>query len=392
MSYEYFPLDNHEGISYYITKKGKKMYRVRVRYTNQGKDKEHSKQGFYTLASAKAYKLDITPKLYAGSINAVIGNKRTLNDQWNSYRKLKVSSHKWNKATESTNLTRITHFLKRFGHMPLKEITRNDVQEMINDLYKLNPDYSQDTVRSFVKVFWQVIDDAVEDEFLEKNKFKKISWDKPGGWKPKKKVLEYEDYIEFMRLAKLHMRKDIYRCFYMTTFGLRRSEVYGIRQSAIRFLDNDLAKVDINWARTRDYPEGKNVKSRDSERFIIVDEKGTQLLHDQIDFARKVKAVHEQTLHFEDYIFITPENGKPYYIEMLNDHINAVAEKMDKKVNVSPHMFRHMFATHASANGVDSLQLRKFLGHADIDMTNRYTHGSLEGAENVMRLTEKYRN
>ena len=54
-------------------------------------------------------------------------------------------------------------------------------------------------------------------------------------------------------------------------------------------------------------------------------------------------------------------------------------------------MFRHNFATMASAAEVDSLQLVRYLGHANIDMTKHYAQGSLESAENVMRMTEKLR-
>ena len=64
---------------------------------------------------------------------------------------------------------------------------------------------------------------------------------------------------------------------------------------------------------------------------------------------------------------------------------------IDPELNLHPHMFRHNFATMASAAGVDSLQLVRYLGHANIDMTKHYAQGSLESAENVMRMTEKLR-
>lgn len=391
MSKTFTPVKKHPGVYSYL-ENNKKKYKVRITYNHRGKRKEHAKQGFSKIAAANAYIQDVLPKLKAGNINSVINSNRTLEEHWESYRDWKVMNRKWNKATLNTNTIRIQHFLDKFETIPLDDLTRSDIQNHINELYEENPNYSQETIKSFVKVFWQVIDDAVEEDYLEKNRFKKISWEKPGGnWKPKKKVLEYEDYKQFMMLAKEHMREDVYRCFYMVTFGLRRSEAYGIRQSSIHFLDNGLTRIDINWARTRDYPEGKYVKSKDSDRFIIVDEKATKMLHDQISLARKIKAKFNQTLHKEDYIFLAQKTGNPYYIKMLNDHMNDIAAMIDKDLNVFPHMFRHMFATNASASGVDSLQLRKYLGHADIEMTDHYTHGSIEGAEKVMRMTEKYR-
>lgn len=391
MNFKFKPLKKNPGIYVYENKSGQKQYRVRIRYMRNGRKAEHSKQGFNTLAQAKTYIEQMTPRLKSGNINSVINQKRTVGEHWKAYKEMKVSSKNWNIGTAQTNTFRMRKILERFEHTPLKELTRNDVQNFINDLYKDNPDYSQETVKSYLRIIWQLIDDAVEEDYLDKNRFKKVSWEKEGFWKPKKKVLDFEDYQEFMSLAKQYMRKDIYCCFYLVTFGLRRSEAYGIRQSAIHFLDNGLTRIDINWARTKEYPDGKDVKSRDSNRFIIVDEKATEMLHQQINHARKIKAKHKQTLHNEDYIFLAAKSGNPYHIKTLNDHMDKIAKRMSKEIVVSPHMFRHMFATHASANGVDGLQLRKFLGHADVDMTNHYTHGSMEGAEKVMRLTEKYR-
>lgn len=383
----------HDSIYEYYTNSGQKRYRVRIKFWHLGVRREQTKQGFKKIAAAQAYKLEQLQKVHAGRTNELLQKKRTLKEHWKSYHYTKVKTGKWNKATEGTNTSRMSIWLEHFGNTPIQDLTRSDVQKVILDLYDYaEKDFSQETIKGYFKIFMQVIDDAVDDDYLEKNRFKKVSYEKPGDWKPKPKTLPLHIYKQFMDLAKAHMRKDIYRCFYLTTFGLRRGEVYGIRSSAIQFLDNNLAKIDINWSRTRDYPEGKTVKSKDSDRFIIVDERATEMLQDQINFARKIKSEKDQVLHNQDYIFLNPETGNPFHIELLNEHMNKIASMIDGEVNVSPHMFRHMFATHASASGVDSLQLRKYLGHADTEMTNHYTHGSEEGAEKVMRLTEKYRS
>lgn len=63
---------------------------------------------------------------------------------------------------------------------------------------------------------------------------------------------------------------------------------------------------------------------------------------------------------------------------------------IDPELNLHPHMFRHNFATMASAAGVDSLQLVRYLGHANIDMTKHYTGSTIENAQNVLKIIQKH--
>lgn len=239
-------------------------------------------------------------------------------------------------------------------------------------------------------MFKQVIDDAVIDGYISSNKTIKVSTKKEN-WKPTVKTLNLQEYKEFMKLAKENMREDIYRCFYLLSFGLRRGEAYGIKQNSIEFLDNGLSIIYITTQRTRNYTDGKSVKTKKSNRLIIVDEVGTQYLRDQIEFARMIKSNLKQILHKDDFIFIGPD-GIPYPEKTLNDSINKISDLMTKPVRVTPHMFRHMFTTQAIASGVDSLQLQSVLGHANLDMTEHYNDTSKESAEKVMIATKDMRN
>jgi len=389
MSYKYEPT-KHEGIYLYYTDTGKKRYRVRIRHYVGNKQKEESKQGFKKLAEARAYKIDLESKIQNGEFDQRQKAKVTLEEQWEKYSSRKIRSNKWNKGTADTNQGRINIWLDKFGHFPIKEITESDVETYILDLYEDN-DYSQETMKGFFKVFLQVVDDAVADRYIPYNPFKRIPYEKPGGWEPKEKVLSLVEFKAFMNEAENHMRPDVYRCLYLLTFGLRRGEAYGITQNALEFLDNGLAQINIQTAKTRYYPQGASVKSKDSKRIIIVDKKAANLLREQIYFAKEVTAKNNAVLHQDDFIFISPNTGKPYDIDRLNDSIDLITKRLDSNMRVTPHMFRHSFATYASASGVDGLQLRKYLGHADIDMTSHYTKSSAESAEKVLKMTENFR-
>lgn len=376
---------NYDGIMKYTLKSGKTKYRARVTYTDKyNKRREESKQGFNTITEARAYKAQLEAQVLGGRMDKFANKEITLERYWEEYSKTKVRIGDWNKGTEETNFGRMDVWLKKFGAVILNQITKNDIQNYIFDLYDEH-NYSQETMKGLFRIFNQVINDAVDEDYLEKNKFKKISIKHPNRkWKPKEKQISQLIFNEFIEKASKEMAKDVYACFYLLTFGLRRGEAYGLKQNVITFLDNGLTQLKINWSRTRDYPEGTYVKSRDSNRIVVVDEKATKLLKEQIERARAIKALHNETLHMDDYIFIST-NGKPFYISKLNEEINKVAKRIDPDLKLSPHMFRHTFATQANAAGVDSLQLMRYLGHADISMTGHYTGSTVGNAENVLR-------
>lgn len=77
---------------------------------------------------------------------------------------------------------------------------------------------------------------------------------------------------------------------------------------------------------------------------------------------------------YEDYIFISERLKKPLSRIMVFHMIKENAEIAGIDKSVSPHTFRHSFATHLLEGGANLRVIQSMLGHEDIGTTEIYTH------------------
>lgn len=136
--------------------------------------------------------------------------------------------------------------------------------------------------------------------------------------------------------------------------GLRVSELCELKISNL-FLDVEFIKV-----------EGKGNK----ERLIPIGEHAIKFLKIYLEEIR----VH-QTIKpgMEDYVFLN-RRGNPLSRVMIFIIIKDLAEKIRLKKDISPHTFRHSFASHLVEGGADLRAVQDMLGHESISTTEIYTH------------------
>lgn len=375
----------YPNIFKYTTKKGVR-YQIRLTYYINNSKAEFNKSSLNSLAEAKALLADIEKMIARKQTSRFNNDEITLNDHYHTVREMKIASKKWNKATTITSDGRFKKISERFGNERLTDLNRTDLQKWVNEQYEIH-DYSQETMKGFFRIINLVIDDAVEEDYLDKNRLKKVSIEKEG-YEPKKKILNPDDHQFFMDTAKQIMRDDIYTMLYLATFGMRRGEIMGIQKGSIVFLPDGLAKIRIKTTRTRDYPEGKSTKTKKGIRTIVVNAEASNLLRNQLEFVKKIKMKYSSVFNVNDFIFINPKTGNPYHVKVLNDNMNAVKDHCG--IKSFPHMLRHIFATNASLAGVDGTMLRNYMGHTDVKMTDHYTHATEEGARQVMQKVDSW--
>jgi integrase/recombinase XerD len=144
------------------------------------------------------------------------------------------------------------------------------------------------------------------------------------------------------------MLETLYGC------GLRVSELVSLRISDL-FFDEGFIKI-----------TGKGNK----QRFVPIGNLTRKFIEIYKDSVRPHSPVQKG---FEDTLFLN-RRGKQLTRAMIFTIVKTLAEKTGLNKNISPHTFRHSFATHLLENGADLRSIQLMLGHESITTTEIYVH------------------
>jgi len=144
------------------------------------------------------------------------------------------------------------------------------------------------------------------------------------------------------------MLETLYSC------GLRVSELVNLKLTNLYF-DQGFIKV-----------EGK----ADKERLVPVSNRAVDETNKYLNGYRKTLKIHKDS---ENVLFLN-RRGKKLSRVMVFTIIKNLAEKVDLDKKISPHTFRHSFATHLINGGADLRAVQEMLGHESILTTEIYTH------------------
>lgn len=144
------------------------------------------------------------------------------------------------------------------------------------------------------------------------------------------------------------MLETLYGC------GLRVSELVALKISDL-FFDEGFVKITGKGNKERFVPIANSTK-----RFIL-------LYKDHVRVDVPVKKEHS------DVLFLN-RRGAQLTRAMVFTIINNLATKINLNKKISPHTFRHSFATHLLENGADLRSIQLMLGHESITTTEVYLH------------------
>jgi len=112
--------------------------------------------------------------------------------------------------------------------------------------------------------------------------------------------------------------------------------------------------------------KGKRYK----ERFVPIAEKNFEEIKLYLDYARP-QLIQEQK---HEYIFVDASKGRIMNRQSLYIRIKKLVKKAKIKKQAGTHTLRHSIATHLLQSGMKLERIKEFLGHADLDSTQIYTH------------------
>lgn len=232
------------------------------------------------------------------------------------------------------------------------EIDKDIVQRFVYEVAKVVNARSQARIISGLKSFFNylVFEDYRKDNPLDLIESPKIGRKLPDTLSEN----EINKLIAAIDLSKPEgernraMLETLYGC------GLRVSELIGLKISDLYF-DEDFIKV-----------TGKGNK----QRFVPV----SNINKKYINIYRKEVRVRLNIQDgFQDILFLN-RRGRQLTRAMIFTIVKDLAEKIDLKKTISPHTFRHSFATHLLENGADLRSIQQMLGHESITTTEVYMH------------------
>ncbi len=236
---------------------------------------------------------------------------------------------------------------------PLSEITAKDIRSFINFIAELEMSAnSQARILSGVKSFFRFLffQDKIANDPSELIEAPKIGRKLPVVLSP----VEIEKLISAIDLSSETGIRNVAIIETLYGSGLRVSELINLRITDLHF-NQDFLKV-----------TGKG----DKERLVPVSGKSKQAIVNYVNDYRNTLNVH----YADENILFLNRRGKKMTRVMVFTIIKQLAQKADITKNISPHTFRHSFATHLIEGGADLRAIQDMLGHQSITTTEIYTH------------------
>jgi integrase/recombinase XerD len=233
------------------------------------------------------------------------------------------------------------------------KVTRVDISNFLAQINQKNiSSRSQARIISGIKAFYKYL---IIEDYLKINPTELIESPKIG--------LKLPDTLSLIEIDKLIAAVDLSnkqgernRAILETLYscGLRVSELVNLQLSNIHFKEGYLKVT------------GKG----DKERLAPIGGRAIKYLTIYINEVRNHQNIKKGN---EDFVFLNNRGAKLTRV-MIFLIIQKLTEKIGLNKNISPHTFRHSFATHLIEGGADLRAVQEMLGHESITTTEIYTH------------------
>jgi len=256
-----------------------------------------------------------------------------------------------------SDVENFAHFLsqndEKIDDEALKNASLTNFQNYLQQLFKKKvKTSSQARAVSSLKAFYRFLQ---YEKMIEHNPTELLEAPKIGRKLPDVlSISEIETIIAAIDLSSPegHRNQAIIEVLYGC--GLRVSELINLKLSQLFFRDNFIRII------------GKG----DKERLVPIGETAQNAVVHYIEGGRSKLKIKKG---MEDALFLN-RRGSKLTREMIFMMIKGTVQLAGIHKNISPHTFRHSFATHLIEGGADLRAVQEMLGHASITTTEIYTH------------------
>ena len=261
------------------------------------------------------------------------------------------------------DVSKLEQYSKMMGKESPLKLKTIDIQHFLNYIFNLGlSETSQARVLSGIKSFYKYLQ---FEELIKVDPTYLIEAPKIGRKIPD--VLEVHEIEQLFDAIDLNSAEGLRNRAMLETLyssGLRVSELISLKLTNI-FYDIGFLKI-----------LGKGNK----ERLVPIGADAIKYIRIYCDEIRKNMIIKEGN---ENYVFLN-RRGAQLTRVMIFTIIKRLTEASGLKKKVSPHTFRHSFATHLIEGGADLRAIQEMLGHESITTTEIYTHLDKEYLKQVM--------
>lgn len=354
-----------------VDKNGKKLpigIRQRANGRYEGRIKyEYKSYSVYadTITKVKKQMRELKYKLEHGLY--IEKTKITLNEWCNTW----LDEYKKNRVKVGTYTNYKKYYESilrdRLGDKHIADIRGEHIQRLYNDLVKEG--YALSSIKIVAAVLNGCLEQALRNGLIERNPVKLAELPRQTE-KNTRQAMTKEQQELFMQYAKDSYLYNFFAVMLRT--GLRNGEMRGLK-----YTDIDKKKKVLHIQRTLKYIEHQGYmedtpKTRTSKIDIPLTANILQLLESQ----RKYWGFKVERL--DRYLFCN-EKGEPLSRERVQAEINRIIKRIVAAgydfPYITPHIFRHTFATRAIEAGMQPQVLKTILGHSSLAMTmDLYSH------------------
>lgn len=264
-------------------------------------------------------------------------------EKYNEYLKYELN---YSEYTIKEYIIHINEFISycKNNNIDYQNINKDIIMNYLKYIDNLS-NKSISAVLSALRCFYNYL---LDNNYVNVNYFKLIS--NPKLEKKLPTFLSYEDMRKVIDSIDtedaLGLRnKMIIELLYAT--GIRVSELKNIKINDINFSDNSIKVM------------GKGSK----ERIVFFNNHSLKAINDYLNARQFIS----------EYLVLN-NKGKQITVRGIELIIKNIIDKACLKVKVSPHTFRHTFATHMLKNGCPLKSVQELLGHVSLSSTEIYTH------------------